>query len=133
MLIEDTLTRSILKCINYPQPEFENGMSGKVIISFTLDANGNFNDFRLEKYQSKWSQDSIKSDITDFKKETFRVTRLFSGALAKKGFKTKENKIYKFYLPFEFIAGDRWNNHLVINDWLTLEKKYPPLMREIQK
>ena len=126
--VEDSLTKMILSKLRYPDMLLENGMSGQIIISFSVDKNGMFNDFRLEKYLSELSKDKLMIDIKFFTENAFGSTLFYSGDFAKQGF-IADKKIEKFYIPFKFDTIDDHDIREVRKGWLTfLRKKYhnPP-------
>ncbi len=132
--IEDTLTKMILKQLIYPPELYENGIYYKLIISFTVDNKGTFNDFKIENY------DSIIAFQYD-NKTNFRYSKMFSEVcynsiifcsrnFEKQGFKTSKNKYEKYYLPISFNLS-HYNTLLFIkNGWMTYEKKIFPIYNE---
>jgi hypothetical protein len=114
----------ILLKLRYPDMLLENGMSGQIIISFSVDTNGMFNDFRLEEYHSEFSKDKLMVDIKFFTENAFGSTLYYSGNFANQGFKA-DKKIEKFYIPYKFETVDCHDIREVKNGWLTfLKKKY---------
>jgi hypothetical protein len=119
--IEDTLTKKILIRLHYPQILLENEITGKLIISFTVDIYGVFNDFRIEKYYSLMSKDKLEMDIKMFAETCFGSTVYFSGDFIKLGFKSDKNEKERYYLPFEFkIISDK-TRKTIKNSYLTFE------------
>ncbi|MGZ3901230.1 MAG: hypothetical protein ACXVDC_12970, partial [Bacteroidia bacterium] len=123
-VVEDSLTKKILTRLIYPPFLNECGMVGQIIISFTVDKKGMFNDFRLEKYDSKMSKDSLCVDIKEFTEAGFGSTIFFSGNFTKQGFNAAKQS-EKYYLPITFtINPDNTVRHAVRqtkNGWLTIE------------
>ncbi len=120
LLIEDTLTKLILDKLYYPQVEEESGESGKIIISFSLDENGGFSNFKLMNY-SFISNDSTYYSVTSFKKSAIFATKTYSAIFSQKGFKTEKKKVETYYLPIRFYLGTKVEKSIK-DGWLTFEK-----------
>lgn len=129
IVIEDTLTKRILDKLHYPQLNLEAEVSGKVIISFTLDTSGNFNDFKLENFICV-SDDSSHTITKSFKKSAVSATNYYSSYF---GFKSDKKSIEKYYLPFDFIVPSKVTERIIKKGWLTLAiKNYDPKDNRIQ-
>jgi hypothetical protein len=114
--IEDSLTKQILDKFNYPKICWENGIFGKIIISFDVDKKGMFKDFILEnKYNI--------SGVELFKDTAFNSTMFFSGVYADIGFKADTGLSEKYYLPIDFSFSSDTTTRQIKNGWLTFEMK----------
>lgn len=96
LVVEDTLLKKILNELHYPLELYEIGGVGKVIISFTVDENGKFNDFRFETYQY-----GLGDRYNLFIGACFNAVLSSSGNDLPSEFYA-DNKLEKYYLPFNF-------------------------------
>jgi hypothetical protein len=118
--VEDTLTNSILKKVEYPQFNFEAGLEGKLIFSFVLDEKGEFSSFKLESDTTKYSKDSLNEYIKPLKLSSMWATKCYSREFASNGFKSKRKK-EKYYFPFDFKVNQRADLKSIINGWMTID------------
>jgi hypothetical protein len=121
--IEDSLTKNILEKLYYPVVSRETNVAGKLIISFTLDTTGRFNDFYIEKYYMDFSPDTGDVFIKNFMKSSFYATKYFSGVFVKNGFKSDKDIIEKYYLPVDFHLNPNDTYRQIKYGWLILDNK----------
>lgn len=121
MTIEDSLTSKILNRLHYPPILVESVITGQLIISFTVDSNGVFNDFRLEKFKGEMSGEFPGMDIKLFTEICFGSTMLYSRDFFFNGFKSDNNKPDKYYLPIKFSINQNETIRQIKNGWLTFD------------
>lgn len=100
--LEDTFINSILSRIEYNRILFDNDISGKIVVSFTIDEKGNPNSFNIEKehtdirrYETKiFSSAVIKAILLT----PFQLSLPFKSVAA--------NKSNRYYLPVSFVISD---------------------------
>ncbi|MEI6851374.1 MAG: hypothetical protein WCL06_00970 [Bacteroidota bacterium] len=119
--VEDTLTKNILEKLSYPIVAKENNVFGKVIVSFTIDLTGRFNDFYLEKYYNIKSADTGNLFINRFMKSSFYAIGCYSGIFATKGFKSDKDILEKYYLPINFLLNPNNTYRQIKFGWLMLD------------
>lgn len=121
MAIEDSLTSMILNRLHYPLILFESVITGQLIISFTVDSNGVFNDFRLEKFKGGMSGEFPGMDIKLFTEICFGSTMFYSRDFFFNGFKSDNNKVDKYYLPIKFSINQNETIRHIKNGWLIFD------------
>jgi hypothetical protein len=106
---------------------------GRVIISFNLNENGDFSEFRLEKSLCGTVADSLSHIKNDFAWVSFIATRLFSGSFASHGFKAEKDHSERYYIPLRFCLNRNRTNYQIKDGWLKIDAKFPDHPVEVQK
>ncbi|MBI3511213.1 MAG: hypothetical protein HY064_11160 [Bacteroidetes bacterium] len=95
MKVEDTIVKTFSKNIQYPLMLKENGIQGKLIVSFDVDDSSNFSNIT-------WEKDTAQHYLKLFFMEIKRGISLQSGRYFSMGFKAAPGKKEHYFIPFAF-------------------------------
>jgi hypothetical protein len=121
LMVEDTLAKLVLKYLKYPVMELDNGIQGKVIISFVLNKDGKIDSLRLERPRRPNSQDRLDLDIRNFSNASFWFLRSASKEFTNIDFHSNLSKGNKYFIPFSFNI-DSVEIGKISNGWIFFQK-----------
>jgi hypothetical protein len=128
--INDSLTKNILNNLQYPENCYKNGIYATIIISFNIDSDGTFYNYKLEKYFCERFKvaDSLDPFLRMFEETIINSIMLFSGKYTSPGFKSDNNLLDKYYIPVDFSCNIPPFSDTTIrqikNGWLSISKTH---------
>lgn len=121
--VEFRICSTILDSLRYPQIYLENGISGEMIISFTLDHLGNFGDISIEKNLKGVSEDTARNLFFHYIVNGLCQS---SGKFMDEGFCSATKRIETYYIPISFIISNDSACSTIRNDHLEFSVKPIP-------
>ena len=129
--VENKLTKQILDSLKTVPLFWENGLSFKVIVSFTVDEHSCFSNLHIERimYPAVTTKhDSLLFVAPVYSNSNFMFLNPIlenSCKFKKEGFKADKKKCEKYFLPILF--GCNNNSREIKDGWLFYQKATPPI------
>jgi hypothetical protein len=123
--VEDSLSVRIMNRIHCAPILKDNEIQAQIVVSFTIDSIGRFNDFRIERSQSQSISDTSKmywKFLEMYSASIFQSVLWTSQDFVSSNFIASSSVLEKYFLPFEFSYDDKPGN-MIRNGWIKLINK----------